>query len=102
MQTVIEKGKDMFERGGDRTARELRAEIERLSGRLEKLAGEASKQGRSGLKAAREGADKGVEILGRELSHYEDRAVGVVRDRPIESLVGAVALGVLITLLWRR
>ena len=97
----------------DRSARDLRAEIDDLTSQVEKLAGELGRAGRSGVRSAKSTALQGLDALGRtkddlaegigrELAHVEERASHAVRDRPVQSLGIALALGFLIAMFVRR
>lgn len=108
-QNAIDKGKEAVERSG----RELRAEIDDLTAQVEKLTGELGKLGRSGMRTARASAAQGLDALGRtrddfaesvgrELAHVEERATVAIRERPVQTLGIAVAVGFLFAMFLRR
>lgn len=112
-QSAIDRTRDAAGRTVDRAGREVRGELETLASQVEKLAAEIARLGKSGARSARAGAHQGygvlsatgedlVESIGRELSHVEDRVTGVVRDRPVQSLGAALAIGFLLALILRR
>lgn len=108
-QTAIDRTKDTASRGRD----ELRSEIDTLAAQVERLASDMGRIGRSSFRSARANASDGLDALsrtgaglsksvGRELAHVEDRAVGAVRDRPLQTVGIAIAVGFLLGAVLRR
>lgn len=106
-QNAIEKTKEALDNS------KLRSEIDDLTSQVEQLAGELRRLGRSGVRAAKASASHGLDTLGRtkddlaegigrELAHAEERASTVVRERPVQSLGVAVAVGFLLAIFLRR
>lgn len=107
--TALEKTRDTAGRAGA----DMRAEIDSLSSQIERLAGDLSRLGRSSFRSARSNASDGLDVLsrkgaglsrdiGRELSHVEDRAALAVRERPLQTVGVAVAIGFLLGAILRR
>jgi ElaB/YqjD/DUF883 family membrane-anchored ribosome-binding protein len=106
-QSTVDKTKEALDNS------RLRGEIDDLTSQVERLHGELRRLGRSGVRAAKAGASHGLDALGRtkddlaegigrELAHAEERASTVVRERPVQSLGVAIAIGFLLAIFLRR
>ncbi len=106
---ALERAKDT----SSRTSAELRSDLDTLASQIEKLAGDMSRLGRSGFRSARTNAYDRLDALsrtsaglsrnlGRELSHAEDRASLAVRERPLQTVGVALAIGFLLGAVLRR
>ncbi len=84
-------------------------DVATLTARVEALAGDLARLGRSSLREASGGVHalqrRGQSLagdIGRELTTAEQRAVGVVRESPLQSLGLAFGAGILLALFFRR